>query len=36
MNEMGHFGRLHRFELRVSDIQDGIHERLACITGRRL
>ena len=36
MNEMEHFERSDRFELRVSGIQDGIHARLACITCRCL
>ena len=36
MNEMEHFEHLNRFELRASDIKDGIHASLACITCPRL
>ena len=36
MNEMEHFEHLDRFELRASDIKDGIHASLACITCPRL
>ena len=32
MNEMEHFEHSDRFELWASDIQDGIHAHLACIT----